>query len=537
MEDSPSASTLVCAGTELPQEKEVGDRTARPRHRKLIGVLIIVALLMPFTAGFERAGPPMDEGSLLIYPELIGHGALPYRDFETFYGPANIYVLATIYSLFGTGVMVERAVGLLYQALILSLVFALISRWSVALAACCSALAAWILMAAGIAAYAWFGGMACLLASLLVMIGTTFPARFFLAGLLGGYALLYRVDLTPAIFLSALPLLHLAPLRQRIRYFAGITAGLLPLGLLACWVTPRELINNLFLYPVFYSSPARHLPMFTVEPFLYALFLTHLLAAALNIVAGTVAVRTRPSEPRSRLLLSLALLGAMLTAQAAQRLDLFHFTCAAFLTIGMLPLSVLVLASGGRERRLTLAQVCLASLIVFVAIETVAPELEPQAAVLPELKEGHFVQHAGRSFPHPSPEEARDLASMLDWLEKESTTGQRLFVGPADLRRTSYCDTFLYYLIPKLRPSSYFLEMNPLSANRAGSRLAADVASADWLVLNRALDGWKEKNRSLEFQSDVPNQVVRDKFQLAGKFGHYLVLERKSSNSQINPLH
>ena len=117
---------------------------------------------------------------------------------------------------------------------------------------------------------------------------------------------------------------------------------------------------------------------------------------------------------------------------------------------------------------------------------------------------------------------------MLDWLEKESAPGERLLVGPADLRRTSYCDTFIYFLMPKLRPSGYFLEMNPLSANRPGSRLADDVSSSNWLLLNRALDGWSEENRSLEFQSDVPNQVVREKFELVREFESYLVFHRKS---------
>jgi hypothetical protein len=43
----------------------------------------------------------MDEGMLLVYPELIAHGKLPYRDFETFYGPGNLWKLAGSYAVFG----------------------------------------------------------------------------------------------------------------------------------------------------------------------------------------------------------------------------------------------------------------------------------------------------------------------------------------------------------------------------------------------------------------------------------------------------
>ena len=36
-----------------------------------------------------------------------------------------------------------------------------------------------------------------------------------------------------------------------------------------------------------------------------------------------------------------------------------------------------------------------------------------------------------------------------------------LFVGPEDLRRTFYSDTFLYFLLPRFTPGSFYLEMDP----------------------------------------------------------------------------
>ena len=121
----------------------------------------------------------------------------------------------------------------------------------------------------------------------------------------------------------------------------------------------------------------------------------------------------------------------------------------------------------------------------------------------------------------------RAIGRMLDKLDKLSKPGERFFVGPADLRRTNYCDTCFYHLMPKLRPATYFLEMNPLSANRPGSRLAADVASADWLLLNRWLDNWNEQNSSREFGSDAPNDVVRENFVFVGHYGPFGLFRRK----------
>ena len=97
----------------------------------------------------------------------------------------------------------------------------------------------------------------------------------------------------------------------------------------------------------------------------------------------------------------------------------------------------------------------------------------------------------------------------------------------SDLRRTNYNDTFLYYLLPRLTPATYFLEMNPLSANRPGSRLGADVLSADWLILDHRLDEWNEPNESSRFGPDAPNQVVQSNFELRVQQGFYDIYRRK----------
>ncbi len=128
---------------------------------------------------------------------------------------------------------------------------------------------------------------------------------------------------------------------------------------------------------------------------------------------------------------------------------------------------------------------------------------------------------------------AATVGTLVQKLDDLSAPGERLFVGPADLRRTNYNDTYLYHLVPKLIPATYFLEMNPLSANRPGSRLAADVESADWLVLNRAWDSWNEPNRSLEYGSNIPNEVVQQKFVRCGEFGSYVLWRRKTPSDGL----
>ena len=90
--------------------------------------------------------------------------------------------------------------------------------------------------------------------------------------------------------------------------------------------------------------------------------------------------------------------------------------------------------------------------------------------------------------------------------------GERLFVGPGDLRRTWYSDVFFYYLFPELEPATYFIEMDPGLANAEGSRMPADLQTADWVIISHVWDGWLEPNTSMDYGSDDSNQVLADEF-------------------------
>jgi hypothetical protein len=100
-----------------------------------------------------------------------------------------------------------------------------------------------------------------------------------------------------------------------------------------------------------------------------------------------------------------------------------------------------------------------------------------------------------------------------------SRPGDRLFVGPGDLRKTPYSDAFLYYLLPQLPPATRYIEMDPGVADAADSGLDDDLASADVVVLSHVWDVWREPNDSRKVGSDKPVHVLEDDFCLVGKYG------------------
>lgn len=523
-----SAPPEVLATTAPPRSPWSGAK----RTKIAAATIILLTFVLGFWPSFDEAAAPMDEGTLLVYPELMQHGYVPYRDFETFYGPAGPGVLAAAYSVFGVNIFVERAVGLFYRIALLLAIFGLLQRRGTILASGCTLIAGCLLLTTQLAAFAWIGGLACGLGALWAVADFSRPWRNFAGGFLAGAALLYRPDLGLAMLLSMLPFLFAMPGKARWRCGAGAALALAPFAILAILAGPAQLLDNLFFYPVLYSNPGRRLPFVSARPFVRYLFLAHFAAALANVIAAILATRRDRTGSGPRVFLAIALFVVAVTPQALQRFDFIHLMFVAFLSFGLLPVSLLILFRRDRADSANFSAPLALAAVVFV-IAGIAPKIWLNVgttfatAVSSSMSHNIFVEQNGRSFPVPSLQVANVLGKLFEKLERLSKPGDRLFVGPGDLRRTNYCDTFIYHLFPGLKPATYFLEMNPFSANRPGSRLAKDVESADWLVLDTSLDKWHERNGSSVNGPEEPNIVVRTQFTLIGQYGPFVLLQHK----------
>lgn len=499
------------------------DSLNNARVKALVLLLLAGLLVSALWPAFRAPGQPEDEGIALVYPEMILKGRLPYRDFESIYGPGNFLTLSAAYSIFGTNILVERGVGLIYRLLILLAIFGAAQRWGTFVASACALVAVVLLGHSEVWANTWFAGVAFALCGLWMMANVKSSWRCFAAGLFGGIALLCRCDFGPALFVSALPLFISMERPAKLKFLGGLAVAMLPLLWLGVAVGATQLVDNLFLLPVFRIGPGGSLPISAATADVVWMFGVYLVASAVNLAAGVFALRG-PAPERGRLLLSAALLGLGLIHYSLSRFDSGHVFNAALVSFAFLPVSISVLFSIVAK---PLPRPLKVIVISILAVGTIALlRLGPH-------EKGIFIKQNGRSFllAKTNLPEAADRA--LSELQSASTPGQTLFVGPADLRRTLYCDTWIYHLFPQLRPAMYFLEMDSGSANAPGSRLARDVASADWLVLNRAWDFIFEPNRSSEFGPDEPNNIVRTDFDLRRAYGPYLLLRNKRLRNMI----
>ncbi len=458
----------------------------------------------------------MDEGQLLAYPELVRRGAIPNLDFENSYGPANLWVLSLAFELLGASVISERLVGVCYRLLIVAGVYA----FALVLAgeanhfaqklrphsvACVAALtSAAFLAGSGCHAYAWFGGMVAALGSIHSLyrgLAGVNHRALVQGGLLAGVAVSFRLDLSLAVGLSALPLVLAASGRGKCSYALGLGLGLLPLAAHVARVGIARAWQGLFVETVLLAGPGRRLPL-PPGGLLRALFFF----AAILVVAALLwfAVRALAAAPLNvcgRVRLALAALSVGALPQLLQRADVLHAIHAACVALPLLPVAALLGQRGARRQAYRALAIASASIAVVSSGANLAKAL---ASV-------RWLEHAGRRFPL-EPALAASLEPVLREIDARAPTGAQLFVGPRDLRRSNVADTFLYFMLPRLQPASYFTEMNPGVANAPGSSLARDIEQADFLILTSRFDSWNESNASAHLGPEAPRQVVDNHF-------------------------
>ena len=501
---------------------------------------VLAVCALPLPALWRSPGPPMEEGFMLVFPELVLNGLVPNRDFLHLYGPGGLWVLAAAFKAFGTTLQVERAVGFLQLLGVVSAVFAAVLPWGRWVAVAGAAAAAIVVVPPiGLTALAWVGAVALGLWSVVVARRTESRRALVAAGLLAGAALLYRPDLVVAVGLSGLVvLLGLRPAGARWAYLAGGAAGVSPYLVHLAMAGPANVVRGLVLEPVFDLRGGRTLPLppswdrfdgflqragllaeppwplpAPHSPSQLTLWLALLLLANAALVVGGVVLLRRHGDRR---LLAIALFSTGLLPQALQRADSTHLAWVSCVPFGLVGGALVVLL----RNRLAAALVPLAVMLVVVPhftwrtyVDAVAKSAGARPLESGEMRRGDRVFYYGR------PDAVTAVRDLLDAVDEVASPGDSLFVGTGDLRKTPYSEAFLYHLLPELPPATRYIEMDPGVANAPDSGLADELAAADVVILSSIRDDWVEPNDARDFGPSEPNEVLERDFCQVGSFG------------------
>ena len=519
--------------------------------------LILAAFALPLRGLMRYQGPPMEEGFMLAFPQEVLRGRLPNRDFLHLYGPGSLWVLAGTFKAFGTSLATERIFGLVQHMGIVFGVFAVARRWNRGIAVVCALVSLVIVVPPiGLTALAWNGGVALALWSVFAAAGVceTNPhigRRRFIAGMLGGLALLYRPDLILALGLGLGSAAWRPTLARLKPLLAGLAAGCSPILVHLATAGIGPAFEGMFMDPVFRLRPGRSLPVppswNELDGFLQKAaglrtlgwtlpaptssqqvaiwFYLVPLSAVFVAAVGWWAARRRPHDSRALLLRAVGLFGVGMLTQAMQRPDTAHFAWVSCVPLALVPVAITELLRDRLFPRRPVARWAIACAPVAIVVLGVIPHYTVRTYVdlvgqsFGRNVFGYPVNHKGRNFYYGSPDAAAAANDLVADLGSLSKPGERLLVAPIDMRFTPYSDAFFYFLFPDLVPATRYIEMDPGMANSPESGLADEVASTDWLILSNVWTNWSEPNTSRDAGSNRPNEVADELFCVVGTYG------------------
>ncbi|HET9729290.1 MAG TPA: glycosyltransferase family 39 protein, partial [Acidimicrobiia bacterium] len=491
----------------------------------------IVALVfaLPLRGLLRTQGPPMEEGFMLTFPERVLHGDIPNRDFLHLYGPGSLWALAGVFKVFGVSLWSERLFGLVQQLAIVAGVYLIARRWGRVIAVSAGTISALVIIPFGLTALAWVGAVGLAMCGLALALhareqpdASRARHRSLLAGVLLGLALLFRPDLIVAVTLATIVLVRGQPLEraqetkpeptggkakarvdQSRALLGGIAIGVSPYIIHLATAGPGHAFKGMVLDPIFRLRGGRSLPLpppwghldgflqragalaqiswpipaFKRSSQLCLWFFLLLAAAVFVAYAGIKAVRADRDSPSARALLVAGLFGLGIIPQAVQRVDSAHLQWVGCVPIAFVPVAVFDLVRR-RTTRLTgrnLALACGATTLAVIVFALPAFSVRVYADYALQTFDIHRtafkIEHKGRVFYYGKPDRAHAAQMVIDAAAKLAHPGARLFVGPANLRKTPYSDAYLYYMLPEFRPGTYYIEMDPGVANANDSGL------------------------------------------------------------------
>lgn len=519
---------------------------------------VATACLLPLPGLMQAAGPPMEEGFMLVFPERLLHGDLPNRDFLHLYGPGSLWVLAALYWMVGTSLGAQRAAGYLQHLGVVFGAWSLLRPWGPWVAGAGGVFAAIVIIPpSGLTALAWVGAVALGLWSIRSAIealeADADSARrrrlLWAAGLIGGAALLYRLDLVVAMVAAFGVVLWYLPATDRRRLVLASAVGVAPYAVHLATAGPANVVRGMVTEPVFRLRGGRALPLppnvhdfdgflqraGTLDappwpfpappgPLQLSLWLILLFAGCgLLLVAGRRCARA--GRPR---LLVMAVFATGLVPQALQRADSTHLAWVSCVTLAFLPAAVVELwpwgaarATVGPRRARTAAAILLpvVGLVTLVPFFTLRTYAEAVGQTFGYRRNALSMEYDGRVFRYARPDAVDAVNALLPLVDDLTEPGDRLFVGSGDLRLTPYSEAYLYYLLPDLTPATRYIEMDPGVANGVHSGLADELRSADVVILSSIRDDWSEPNDSVLDGPDEPNRVLAEDFCLVATYG------------------
>jgi hypothetical protein len=507
-----------------------------------------------------------DEGLVLTAAMRVAAGQIPHRDFYANYGPAQFYILAGLFKVFGQSLLVERLFDLLIKALVVTCVYVIISSY------CRRSIAAYtslvtLLWLVGLNAWS---GSPMIPVSLLNLISSALIVPVFLrsvstrrmcaAGAVAGAAALFRYDTGIALFgvhacaIAIAIYLRVEGISNRVRTFAysflpylvGFAILTLPPALYYLSVAPlHPVVYDIILYPRHHYYGSRNLPfpMISLRELDYLGIYLPIVVAGISIYALVSArgnevsgFRGVPEGQKWRgFLVTFGLLVLVMYLKGFVRVGLFQL----FLAIipSLLLLAVLFQHRSSFPGPVRVAVMSLISLSLLTAGWSTLHEVRlfyvkhlsvPERMLSSARRDSPETQTAWCKAANPLtrgfcflPEDER--VQTIEFIDSHTTPDQRLYVGTTKHDRIYANDNLIYFASQRL-PATMWSHFDPGLQNSYDIQTQMvhelEVNAPPYIVLDSEYDLVREPNDSSKSTGvTLLDDYIHSKYQPIRTFG------------------
>ena len=486
-----------------------------------------------------------DEGLIVCGAVRILHGQLPYRDFNTGYPPAQFYMIAGVFSLFGTTLLAERIWDTVWRLAMVGMAIVLARAATprqrphllplicvgLVTGSCSSHLSSTM-----------SGVLPCLAAvSCAVLYLDQRGLRWlFFSGIAAGAAVLYRHDLAACVcgaVTVAICYQAMAGGKRRWRQLPAVFwAGVLLVvatPVLYFWLSvPHDALVQSFVDFPKGNLAGRHLPL--SGPWSLLAWPSFYFPLTV-IVAAAITLRQAADAHRPTLMLLLMTSLSMLVL-ATQRLDTGHAYPAIMFSMVLLCVCIpewqLKNRNVLRNFLLTGAVLCYGIVSVFVwnwrisgMSVTVPPAIASEEVRYSRNEPPNEIARAG---PVPL---ALDQRQAVKYIQGHLLPGRPLYVGVATQGLGWYNDALFYFLADRPNSTRFDMFVPGITTSAAvQSEMLRDIRrkQTEYVVLFRVPPSHEPNLSSVDNGVRILDNAIRQDYAQVAQFGRYTIWHRKN---------
>ena len=556
---------------------DIGHRVGGASRDAAEGKLFVAAIVLTGSFFFVLTGTTRDivyydEGFVLTDAFRVASGELPHRDFFASYGPAQYYVLAGAFKLFGHYVLVERLYDALVKALIASVVFIIIAPIaSTSRSVVASTLAIiWL-------TYSSYPGYPIWPSLLFTVISTLFLLRaldgsrvyinLFLSGLCVGIVTLFRYDVGVLAAVGLLgglavceivnPNSQFRPTLLRLLYFAfGLASGsaaiLIPAAIIyAAKGMVGDFVYQVVEFPSRYYVTMRSLPFPSPEAITLSSLPKYIvyLPPFVSIFGLAVAAKTRDTfranDQRDRgmkgnAMLIISVVTLSLYVKGLVRVSELHMALSIIPSLILITIVVNSAAPSGSwlfaKEAAILVSIAVA-ILSLTALVTVARRahgngfgwIASNASAKGDGDVSCFTTNALSSLR--CFRVSQDIADAITFILKTTSPSERILVA-TNHHDHVFGNNVAFYFLAKRLPVTKWHEYNPgLQTERPiQEEMISELrnASLPKIVVDPEWDNIREPNRSSRSSGVVIlDRFITENYTIARKFGSIRILAPK----------